>query len=109
MKQKSTKVLPPKIAVVLEHTSLMAHIIDKARSKQCSSVVTLLDLKNALSEVHHKLIKEVLSYHDIPTKPKSLISSLYSGRQMTVVTNDFTTPAIPVRKGALQGDCLSPL
>ena len=63
----------PKIAGALEHTSLMAHIIDKARSKQRSLVVTLLDLKNAFGEVHHSLIKEVLSYHHIPTKAKSLI------------------------------------
>ena len=37
----------PKIAGVLEHTSMMANIIDKARIKQCSLVITLLDLKNA--------------------------------------------------------------
>ena len=99
----------PKIAGVLEHTSLMAHIIDKTRSKQRSLFVTLLDFKNAFGEVHHNLIKEVLSYHHIPTKSKSLISNLYSGFQTSVITNDFTTPAIPVRKGVRQGDCLSPL
>ena len=99
----------PKIAGVLEHTSLMAHIIDKARSIQRSLVVTLLDLKNAFGEVHHNLIKEVLLYHHIRTKAKSFISSLYSGFQTSVITNDFTTPAIPVRKGVLQSDCLSPL
>ena len=98
----------PKIAGVLEHTSLMAHSIDKARSKQRSLVVTF-DLKNAFGEVHHNLSKEVLSYHHIPTKAESLISTLYFGFQTSVITNDFTTPAIPVRKGILHGDCLSPL
>ena len=87
----------PKIFGVLEHTSSMVHIIDKARSKQHSLVVTLLDVKNAFGEVHHNLIKEVLSYHHIPTKAKSLISSLYSGFQTSVIPNDFNTPAIPVR------------
>ena len=43
----------PKIAGVLEHTSLMANIIDKARTKQRSLVLTLLDLKYAFGEVHH--------------------------------------------------------
>ena len=43
----------PKLSGTLEHTSLMAHIIDRARARQRSLVVTLLDLKNAFGEVHH--------------------------------------------------------
>ena len=41
----------PKTAGGLEHTSIMAHIIDKERSKQPSLAVTLLDLKNCFVEV----------------------------------------------------------
>ena len=59
----------PKIAGVLEHTSMMAHFINKACIKQHSLVVTLLDLKN-----------DLITYHLISTKVKSLISSLYSGQ-----------------------------
>ena len=76
----------------------MAHIIDKARSKQHSLVVTLLDLRNAFGEVHHNLIKEVLSYHHIPTKAKFLISSLYSGFQTSVITNDLLILLSPFEK-----------
>ena len=96
----------PKIAGVLEHTSMMPNIIDKARTKQCSLVLTLLDLKNAFGEVHHNLIEEVLLYHHIPAKAKALISSLYTDFHTSVITDDYLTPAIPVRKGVLQGDCL---
>ena len=42
-----------KMLGVLEHTSMMAHIITKARIKQRSVVITLLDLKNAFGVVHH--------------------------------------------------------
>jgi len=87
----------------------MANIIDKARTKQHSLVLTLLDLKNAFGEVHHNLIEEVLLYHHIPAKAKALISSLYTDFHTSVITDDYLTPAIPVRKGVLQGDCLSPL
>ena len=55
----------------------MANIIDKARTKQRSLVLTLLVLKNAFGEVHHNLIEEVLLYHHIPAKAKALTSSLY--------------------------------
>ena len=47
----------------LEHTVQMANIINKARIKQRSLVITLLDLKNAFGEVHHNLILSVLGYH----------------------------------------------
>ena len=84
-------------------------MLDKARTKQRSLVLTLLDLKNAFGEVHHNLIEEVLLYHHIPAKAKALISSLYTDFHTSVITDDYLTPAIPVRKGVLQGDCLSPL
>ena len=44
------------VSGVLEHTSMMGHVINKARLKQRSVVITLLDLKNAFGEVHHNLI-----------------------------------------------------
>ena len=88
---------------------MMANIIDKARTKQRSLVLTLLDLKNAFGEVHHNLIQEVLLYHHIPATTKALISSLYTDFYTSVITDNYHTPAIPVRKGVLQGDCHSPL
>ena len=54
------------VSGTLEHISMVAHIINKARLKQCSVVITLLDLKNAFGEVHHNLIRCVLDYHHIP-------------------------------------------
>ena len=54
-----------KISGTLEHTTLVVHIINKARTKQRFLVVTLLYLKNAFGEVHHKLITSVLSYHHV--------------------------------------------
>ena len=99
----------PKMSGVLEHTSMMAYIIDKARIKQRSVVITLLDLKNAFGEVHHRLIKEVLAHHHIPLETQNLISSLYDNFFTSIITDEFVTPAIPVNRGVLQGDCLSPL
>ena len=51
----------PKILGTVEHTVQMGHVINQARVKQRSLVVTLLDLKNAFGEVHHNLIQEVLN------------------------------------------------
>ena len=87
----------------------MGHMINKACTKQRSLVVTLLDLKNAFGEVHHNLIPTILSYHHIPSHIQALVSSSYSGFKTSILTDTFQTPAIPICRGALQGDCLSPL
>ena len=97
------------ISGTLEHTSIMAHIMDKARTKQSSLVVTLLDLKNAFGEVHHNLIPTILSYHHIPDNIQLLISTLYTDFKTSIITSHYDTPPIPVRRGVLQEDCLSPL
>ena len=99
----------PKVSGTLEHTVQMSTIIDKARIKQRSLVITLLDLKNAFGEVHHNLIYEVLRYHHIPDHIISLIKSLYTGFHTSIITSNFQTPYIPIGRGVLQGDCLSPL
>ena len=99
----------PKLSGTFEHTAQLANVINTARTKQRSLVVTLLDLKNAFGEVHHNLIPEILRYHHIPDHIQQLIISLYSTFQTSVITNSFQTPFITVGRGVLQGDCLSPL
>ena len=97
----------PNVAGTLEHTAHMTHIINTARIKQRSVVITLLDLKNAFGELHHNLINEVLQYHHIPGQINNLIRSLYTNFQTSIITEQFSTPFITI--GVLQGDCLSPL
>ena len=46
---------PPKRCGTFEHIVQMANIINNARIKQRSVVITLLDLKNAFGDVHHNL------------------------------------------------------
>ena len=99
----------PHISGTFEHTAPMAHTINQARIKQRSLVVTLLDLKNAFGEVNHNLIQSVLGYHHIPDHIKVLIKSLYTNFKTSIITSKFNTPFIPVGRGVLQGDCLSPL
>ena len=99
----------PNLSGTLEHTAQMANIINKARIKQRSLVITLLDLKNAFGEVHHNLVTSVLDYHHIPEHIKLIVESLYTNFQTSIITSEFRTPFITVGRGVLQGDCLSPL
>ena len=72
----------------------MAHMINTARTKQRSIVITLLDLKNAFGEVHHNLIHEVHEYHHVPNHIKNLIGSLYTNFQTSILTEQFNTPLL---------------
>ena len=103
------KGLTPNISGNLEHTTQMANIINTARSKQRSLIITLLDLKNAFGEVHRNLITSVLNYHHILEHIKLIINDLYTNFKTLIITSSFQTPFIPVRRGVLQGNCLSPL
>ena len=109
IEQNIQKGFTPKLSGTLEHTAQMAHIINTARTKQRSIVITLLDLKNAFGEVHHNLIYEVLKYHHVPNHINNLICSLYTDFQTSIITEQFNTSFITVGRGVLQGDCLSPL
>ena len=86
-----------------------SHIINQARTKQRSLVVTLLDLKNAFGEEHHNFIQSVLGYHHIPDHIQIIIKSLYKNFKTSIITSDFSTPFIQIGCMVLQGDCLSPL
>jgi hypothetical protein len=72
-------------------------------------VVTLLDLRNAFGEVHHRLIPVVLKYHHMPESVIQLIDSLYRNFRTTVITDSYSTEFMHVEKGVLQGASLSPL
>ena len=109
IEQEIQKGFTPGLSGTFEHTAQMAAIINKARTKQRSLVITLLDLKNAFGEVHHNLIQTALDYHHIPDHIKSLVKSLYTDFKTSILTNEFRTPFISVGRGVLQGDCLSPL
>ena len=109
IEQNIQKGFTPNISGTLEHTAQMTNIINKARNKQRSLVITLLDLKNAFGEVHHNLIQSVLDYHHIPDHIKLIINNLYTDFKTSIITSSFQTPFIPVGRGVLQGDCLSPL
>ena len=99
----------PKLSGTYEHTAQMAHIINRARIKQRSVVITLLDLKNAFGEVHHNLIPVVLNYHHIPDQIQKLIKNLYTNFHTSILSEKFRTPFIKVDRGVLPGDSLSPL
>ena len=97
------------VSGTIEHTELLTHMINHARINQKSAIVTMLDLKNAFGEVEHNFIMKVLDYHHVPEQLKSIVREYYDDYVISIGTKDFITNPIVVKKGVLQGDCLSPL
>ena len=75
IEHKIQKGFLPQLTGTFEHTAQMANVINTARIKQKSLVITLLDLKHAFGEVHHNLIPSVLRYHQVPDHIQMLIRS----------------------------------
>ena len=96
----------PKLSGTFEHAFQMAHIINKAREKQRSHVIPLLDFKYAFREVHHNLVLKALQYHHILLHIQTIIGHLYSDFHTSIVTKSFKTRFIRMGRGALQVDCL---
>ena len=84
---------------------MMAYLINKARVKQSSAIITLLDLKNAFGEVHRNLVKSILAYHHVPEATQSLVTSLYTDFHSNIISDSVSTPDIPFKRGGLQRDC----
>ena len=64
--------------MTLTLTETLTHIINHARKKQRSLIITLLDLKNTFGEVSHDLLLSVLKYGHILDHIMDLAKSLYT-------------------------------
>ena len=69
----------------------------------------LVDIPFMLTELLARTLGQIRIYHYYYEKIQSLISSLYIYFKTSIITDKFVTPAIPVKRGVLQGDSLSPL
>ena len=66
-------------------------------------------MQNAFCEVDHRLLLKVLDCHHISMELKSMIKDYYHNYAISIETDNYSAQPILVRKGVLQGDCLSPL
>ena len=97
------------ISGCIDHTETLTHIINHARKKQRSLIITLLDLKNAFGKASHDLLILTLKYHHMLDHIIFLVKSLYTDYQLTVETDSYVTSPITVSRGVLQGHSLSRL
>lgn len=90
----------------IKHQCKLAAILAEARKNRKSLAVCLLDLANAYSSVHHSLIQFAICHYHSPPQFCNIIQSLCSDLHGTVVTDDWSTAAIPLELGVYQGEPL---
>ena len=91
----------------IEHQAKLATILHDAKSKHKSLAVCWLDLANAYGSVHHSLINFSLKCYHAPPVFHSIVQSLYKDLSASIITKDWSTPAISLEIGVYQGDPLS--
>lgn len=90
-----------------ENVMLLETILTEAR-KRCKSVyVANLDISNAYPSVYHSAIIKALECSGAPSSFVEYVRDLYRGFVTEIKIGD-TTYTVPIQKGVLQGDPLSP-
>ena len=93
----------------LEHTSMIWHQIQTARSEKKDLHVIFLDLANAFGSVPHSLIWKAFHYFRVPVVVVNLIRAYFQVIRLGLSTADFTTGWQRLEIGIMAGCTISPL
>ena len=93
----------PRIAGCIEHNQTLVTQIKEERNNKQTFQLAFLDLENAFGSVKHNLILAALKWYNVPQHLIDMIKSLYDNCFVIVKTSKWTTKAIQIQKGSLQG------
>lgn len=92
----------------VEHTSMIWHSIQEAKSDKRDLAVVWLDLANAYGSVPHRLIQYALEFFHVPLKIQQLLKNYYENFRMRFSTKDYTTNWQSLEVGIPMGCTISP-
>lgn len=70
--------------------------------------MVFLDLANAFSSVHHKLLWTAFDYFEVPAAPTTLVK-VFQDIQLCLITAEYTTAWQHLEVGIMAGCTISPL
>ena len=89
---------------IMEHILSVNAMIQSAKERLQSLMISFLDLCNAFAAISHKLLMDMLILVQVTIEMRSYIRYLYSGLSTFIYTKEWSTPRMKV-----QGDTLSPI
>jgi len=99
----------PGLAGCLEHTSMIWHQIQTAKSEKKDLHVIFLDLANAFGSVPHSLIWKAFDYSRVPAIVVNLIRAYFQDIRLCLSTAGFTTGSQRLEIRIMAGCTSSPL
>ena len=81
----------PEFSGCLEHSSMIWHQIQAARTEGRDLCVVFLDLANAFGSVPHSLLWKAFSYFQVPEKISALVRAYFEDIQLCFNTSNYTT------------------
>ena len=100
---------------ILILTMAIHHLLENALNKsETVGVITYIDFVAAFDSINHSYMLTALKEYGVPLKYVRLINSIYSNasirvRLQQVGGNRQYSSAVPIRRGAIQGDIPSPV
>ena len=99
----------PGFAGCLEHTSMIWHQIQTAKTEKKDLNVVFLDLANAFGSVPHSLIWSSFHYFKVPEIVVNLVKAYFQDIRLCASIADFTTGWQRLEVGIMAGCTVSPL
>jgi len=87
----------------------LINAIEDAQLSTKNIYLLYIDLSAAFNTVDHNILLHILKIFGIPLDICHTLKSLYTTATTVILTPFGPTPPIPIKRGTLQGDTLSPL
>ncbi|GAU99304.1 hypothetical protein RvY_10329 [Ramazzottius varieornatus] len=94
---------------LLENVARLQGILTASVEEERGVSVAFLDISKAFDNVGHEHVEKTLSSFAIAENLRRAIGAMYSGMTARVEVGGEVTGAVPVKRGVLKGDPLSPL
>ena len=99
----------PRVNGTIEHTQSLCELLEFQRRHKRQYCLGQFGLKNAFGALPHSVLFDALQWARISPRIVAYIRALYDGAPLQVKCAEGLTNHIPVQRGVLQGDTLSPV
>lgn len=91
-----------------DQLELMTMLLEDAKLTQQDIYLAMIDYTEAFDTIDHDRLLQILYDLGFPTDAINVVKNLYTGATTAIKTPHGSTKPIPMERGTIQGDSLSP-
>ena len=99
----------PHMKGTVEHTQVLCELLEYQRRHKRQYCLAQFDIKNAFGSVPHTVLLQALKWARVSPIIVQYIEQLYEKASIQIKCAEGLTKPIPIDRGVLQGDTLSPI